>query len=261
MRKGRLTLVGTGYGIAAQVTQQALTCLQKAERLFYLVPDPVTSLWLESLNASAESLHDLYEVGKLRMETYENMVERILEPVRGGHTVCAAFYGHPGVLVYPAHEAMRQARSEGHFTQMLPGVSAMDCLFSEIGVDPGTSGCQMYEASDFLYRQRRFDPCSALVLWQVGSIGVSTYKEQRLWSSEGLQILQEVLLKDYPPELEVIVYEASPFPVCPPKILRIPLQALASSDVTGNSTLYIPPRGGCEYDWEIVRRLAPSQPA
>lgn len=261
MKKGRLTLVGTGYGIAAHVTQQALTCIRKAEKLFYLVPDPVTSLWLEDLNASAESLHDLYEVGRERLETYDRMTERILEPVRRGQTVCAAFYGHPGVLVHPAHDALRQARSEGHFARMLPGVSAVDCLFSDIGVDPGASGCQMYEASDFLYRQRRFDPSRPLVLWQVGSIGITTFKTEMLWSVEGLQVLQEVLLKDYPPELEVIVYEASHFPIFPPKVLRIPLCELASSDVTANSTLYVPPHGGCEYDWEIVRRLAPSQPA
>jgi Tetrapyrrole (Corrin/Porphyrin) Methylases len=253
--QGRLTLVGTGYTVAAHVTQQALACIRQADRLFYLVPDPATSLWLESLNASAESLH---EVDKERLEAYRSMVERILGPVRRGLNVCAAFYGHPGVLVHPAHEAIRQARSEGYPARMLPGVSAVDCLFSDLGIDPGQGGCQMYDATEFLYRTRRFDPTAPLVLWQVGSIGISTFRPGVLWSPAGLRVLEEVLLRDYPSGHEVIVYEAPTFPVCRPKILRVPLRQLASSDVTGNSTLFVPPREGFDYDWEMVQRLAPA---
>jgi hypothetical protein len=256
--QGRLTLVGTGYTVAAHVTQQSLACIRQAEKLFYLVPDPATSIWLESLNASAESLHDAYEIGRERMEAYHRMVERILEPVRRGLKVCAAFYGHPGVLVYPAHEAIRQARSEGYPAGMLPGVSAADCLFSDLGIDPGKDGCQMYDATEFLYRSRRYDPTAPLILWQVGSIGISTFRPGVLWGPEGLRVLEEVLLRDYPSDHEVIVYEAPSFPVCRPGILRVPLRQLASSGVTGNSTLFVPPRSGCEYDWEVVQRLAPA---
>ncbi len=48
------------------------------------------------------------------------MVERILDEVRQGRTVCAAFPGHPGVGVYPTREALRQARAEGLKTRMNP---------------------------------------------------------------------------------------------------------------------------------------------
>lgn len=41
------------------------------------------------------------------------MIERILQSVRSGGMTCAIFYGHPGVFVYPAHEAIRRARAEG----------------------------------------------------------------------------------------------------------------------------------------------------
>ncbi|HEX3127984.1 MAG TPA: SAM-dependent methyltransferase, partial [Thermoanaerobaculia bacterium] len=108
MRKGRLTLVGTGHMIAGQVTQEALACMEQSDKLFYVVADPATSTWIQGLNPTAESLHDEYKVGLDRMITYRRMVERTLVPVRAGKTVCLAFYGHPGVLVYPGHEAVRQ---------------------------------------------------------------------------------------------------------------------------------------------------------
>ena len=64
------------------------------------------------------------------------MAEAILEPVRAGKRVCAAFYGHPGVFVLPSHDAISRARAEGFEATMLPGVSAEDCLVADLGVDP-----------------------------------------------------------------------------------------------------------------------------
>ena len=59
MAPGRLTVVGTGYNVAGQVTPEALSCLKSADRLFYLMSDPATALWLRSLNAAAEPPHDV----------------------------------------------------------------------------------------------------------------------------------------------------------------------------------------------------------
>lgn len=259
MRSGSLTLVGTGYAMAGQVTQQALACIEKADKLFYLVVDAMTSSWLEGLNPSAESLYGCYGVGKERMDSYLEMVERMLAPVREGRRVCTAFYGHPGVCVFPAHEAIRRARSEGYLARMLPGISSVDCLFAELGVDPGTNGCQMYEASSFVYRRRRYDPTSPLILWQIGSIGISTFQSMALWGVEGLGLLAEILLQDYPPDHEVVVYETTQLAICRPKVLRTALRDLPSADVSVSSTLYVPPLDGVDFDWDAVRRLTSTE--
>ena len=138
---------------------------------------------------------------------------------------------------------------------MLPGISALDCLFADLGLDPGEVGCQEHEATDFLLRRRRFDPCSGLVLWQIGVVGVADFREEALWSREGLGILAECLLETYPSEHEVIVYEATTLPMLPSKILRMPLAALAAADVTAISTLYVPPLPDRETDMLMLRRL------
>src|SRR4051794_36763004 len=119
-----LTVVGTGYQLARQITPQALAAIERAEKFFFLVNEPVTAYWLQQLNPTAESLMDSYAAGKHRAATYEEMTERILEPLRFGLEVCAAFYGHPGVLVAPGHESVRRARKEGFQASMLPGISA-----------------------------------------------------------------------------------------------------------------------------------------
>lgn len=252
---GTLTLVGTGLRIAGQVTQEALSAIVEAEKLFHLIQDQATHRWLEDLNPTAETLYDAYRVGRPRRGTYEEIVERMLAPVRRGLRVCAAFYGHPGVFVMPAHEAIRRARAEGFDAEMLPGVSAEDCLVADLGFDPGDRGCQSFEATDFLIRHRRFDPSSALLLWQIGGIGISDFRSDLFWNPRGLAILADTLAGTYGTEHEVVVYEASPYPVMPPLVHRCPLADLAAAPVSSGSTLLVPPLAERASDQELLGRL------
>ena len=45
-----LTIVGAGYGIAGQITAEALKCIRSADKLLYLVADPITAAWLAAVN-------------------------------------------------------------------------------------------------------------------------------------------------------------------------------------------------------------------
>ena len=182
------------------------------------------------------------------------MIDAILEPVRTGRRVCAAFYGHPGVFVYPSHRAIERARSEGFEARMLPAISAEDCLFADLGVDPAACGCQSYEATDFLVRRRRIDPSAALVLWQVGLVGQPRYVPASV-NRDGLRVLAEVLLERYPADHEAIAYEASPYPVAEGLITPVPLAQLAEAPLTSASTLYVPPAETRPVDRELTERL------
>jgi hypothetical protein len=66
-------------------------------------------------------------------------------------------------VVDPAHESIRRARMEGISACMLPGISAEDCLFAELGIEPSENGCQSFEATDFLVYKRKFDNRSSLI--------------------------------------------------------------------------------------------------
>jgi hypothetical protein len=167
------------------------------------------------------------------------MVEAILEPVRAGKRVCAAFYGHPGVFVLPSHEAIARARAEGFDAEMFPGVSAEDCLVADLGVDPAVNGMQSYEAGDFLRRRPATEPTAALVLWQIGVAGASTYSARA--SAPALGELVELLLERYPAGHEAVVYEASSYPRVAPFVRHVRLDALDAQAVSPASTLYVPP--------------------
>ena len=92
---------------------------------------------------------------------------------------------------------------------MLPGISTEDCLYADFGVDPGLIGSQNFEATDFIVRHRIFEPFSALIIWQLGSVGNFTYSNNGRYDVKGFKRVIDRLLEQYPADYEVIVYEAS----------------------------------------------------
>lgn len=246
-------MVGTGITLATQATPEATACMQAADRLFYVVSDPAHALWVHRINPAATSLQDCYAEGKPRHKTYREMADRILESVRAGFQTCAVFYGHPGVFAQPSHAAIRRARREGFSARMLPGISAQDCLFADLGVNPGAGGCQSFEASDLLLARRRFDPTSQLILWQVGMLGEPSVRPKMSSRPERLRVLTAALRRHYPARHRIVLYEAAQFPCCDPIIKRVALEKLADQTITPAMTLYVPPLAQRPQDQRIAR--------
>jgi uncharacterized protein YabN with tetrapyrrole methylase and pyrophosphatase domain len=236
---GSLTVVGTGIRAVTQLTLEALAEMANAEALLHVIGEPVQEEAVLAINPAARTLVGHYVEGLERSHTYEAMVQEILASVKQGKRTVAAFYGHPGVFTYPTHEAVRRARALGYPARMLPGVSAEDCLFADMSLDPG-EGCQSYEATDFLYRSGPTDPSAHLILWQVGSIGNYTY-ESTGYDMSAFPLLVRKLLGSYPPAHSVTIYEAAFDPAGWARALRVPLGRLDSAQVTLASTLHIPP--------------------
>jgi precorrin-6B methylase 1 len=253
-KRGSLTVVGVGINGAPQTTPEAIFCMKRAERLFYLVTNPTTELWIRELNPAATSLRELYVNGKPRTDTYAEMTNQIVSEVRNGLDVCAAFYGHPGVLVHATQWAIRRVRRAGHRARMLPGVSAEGCLYADLGLNPGDHGVQSFEATDFLMSRRRFDPTSELILWQIGVIGELVTRDATLpHRRDRMQTLADRLLKSYPASHRVVLYEAPTFPGADPMIKRVPLQRLSRARIRPTTTMYVPALPQRPWDTKILR--------
>jgi Tetrapyrrole (Corrin/Porphyrin) Methylases len=221
--------------------------------VLFVVSDPTTATWLRTVNPNTRSLDTLYRPGVPRRLIYTEMVDEILAAVRSGASVCAVFYGHPGVFVMPSHEAIERARAEGFPARMLPAVSAEDCLFADLGVDPGDRGWQSYEATDFLLRGYQLDPTAAVVLWQVDGIGKLDWNLEP--EPRGLRVLAERLLELYPAEHEAFFYRASVHPIVAPTIERVRLDEIQTLAAAPAPTLYLPPLPRRPVDRDVARRL------
>lgn len=251
---GRLTCVGVGMTLGAHLCPISRSHIENADVVFSAVSDGFVELWLNELHHDVRSLQDYYAADKSRHITYQEMVDVMLAQVRLGKKVVGAFYGHPGVFAKSPHEAIAQAKREGFTAQMIPGISAEDCLYADLGIDPGKFGCQHFETTQFMLYQRRVDASAYLVLWQIGlagdlSMGIAvTGREER-------QLLLELLAKDYPLTHECYLYEAPTMPLQTPRIDKLELQALLDAPIHLHTTLVIPPALALQDNHDMRRRL------
>ncbi len=255
-KRGSLTAIGTGIRVVGQLTVEAIASMKTADKLLYCVGDPLAEHIVNQMNPNgAESLFHYYDEGKPRAETYEQMVQRAMECLQEDLDTCIALYGHPGVFAWPAHEAIRRARAKGYKARMLPAISAEDCLFADVGIDPAMTGCQSYEATDFMINGRIIDTSSIVILWQIGVLGDWTYKSGP-YDTSSMPLLMERLSQYYPANHQAIVYEAAVYPGCAPVIRQIPLFSLPWAGVTAMSTLCIPPARTPTLDPSLAARLS-----
>jgi uncharacterized protein YabN with tetrapyrrole methylase and pyrophosphatase domain len=252
---GSLVCVGIGMTLGSHITPLARSYIEKSDVVFAGLSDGIVELWLTKMHPDVRSLQTFYQEGKSRMDTYRQMVDAMLTEVRAGKNVCGAFYGHPGVFAWPPHKAIEIARAEGYPAHMEPGVSAEDCLYADLGIDPGKYGCQHYEASQLMFYRRRIDTSAYLVLWQVGVAGDRSFAKFSTGAAYR-QVLLDVLARDYDLDHEAIIYRVATLPTQQPRIERIRLRELPHADLDMHVTMVVPPATPLQPDEQVRARLA-----
>jgi len=252
---GSLVCVGTGMTLGAHISPIAKSHIAQADIVFSLMANGFAERWLEEMNSDVRSLQGFYQEGKNRNITYREMVETILSEVRNGKKVVTAFYGHPGVFACVSHKAIKQAKLENLPASMEPGISAEDCLYADLGIDPGRSGCMHYETSQFMFYKRNIDNSAHLILWQVALAGdkslgkFATGKAYR-------QVLVDLLLEHYPSDHHVILYQAKGIAIEPMRADTIMLTELVDAELFMQTTLVIPPCEKMQPNDKVLARLA-----
>lgn len=256
-KKGQLTIIGSGIeSMGFSLGDEKL--IKEADKVFYCVADPVTVAWLNKVRPDALDLYVLYDDHKVRYVTYMQMTEAQLYYVRKGMTVVVIFYGHPGIFVLSTHRAIAIAKREGHEAIMKAGVSALDCLCADLGVDPAHPGMQTHEATDMILRQRKPDTSLHVVLWQVGLIGEMGFRRQGYINSN-FSVFIDYLQGFYGKDYVITHYIASRYPTLKPVIEKYKLSNLhrpeIQTKITGLSTFYLAPKDAVNADEEIARKL------
>ncbi|OOG44893.1 hypothetical protein B0E52_06595 [Rhodanobacter sp. C06] len=246
--------MGLGMTLGSHLTPLARSHIEQADVVFAALSDAIAEEWLKRMHLDVRSLQPNYAEGKPRIKTYREWVALMMAELRAGKRVCGVFYGHPGIFAWSPHKVIEQARAEGYEAHMEPGISAEDCLYADLGFDPGRYGCQHFEASQLLYCERRIDPAGYLVLWQVGVVGnrsVGRFDDGPSYRA----LLVERLEQDYPPSHEVIVYRGATLPIERPRIRHMTLRELAEASVTAEETVVLPPAAALQPNRAMLERL------
>jgi uncharacterized protein YabN with tetrapyrrole methylase and pyrophosphatase domain len=251
---GSIVITGTGMTLGAHITPICRSHIEQADVVFTSA-HPMIKLWLKEMNPDVRTLQCLYAQGKDRRITYREMVDVMLTEVRAGKKVVGAFDGHPGVFAWSPHKVIEEARAEGFAAQMLPGISAEDCLYVHLGVDPGKVGSQNFEASQFMFYQRNIDPSAYLILWQVAIAGDKSIA--RFATGQAYrQLLVDLLAQYYPLDHRVALYECPTLPTEQVRIEWIPLKDFSTAEISLITTMALPPSQKMLKNQLILDKLA-----
>ncbi len=238
----KFALVGSGIKTLSHLTTEAKAYITEASKVLYLVNEPVMQEWLQENTKSSECLDDIYFSFEKRLDAYHAIAEKVIDEIKQHEFVCLVLYGHPTIFAAIGLDALALAKRQkiaiDHVT--IPGISAMDCLFADLGVDPGDSGCYSIDVNDLLLFNKTIEPHSHLILWQIGMIG-NCGKPSYNVSQQKLEYLKNYLYQCYPQNQPITLYEASLYPAMPPKIEESVLAKIETLPYTPISSLYIAP--------------------
>jgi uroporphyrin-III C-methyltransferase len=237
----RLDIVGSGIQFLRDLTEGAIVAIRSAQVVLYLVNDPLTEAHIHSLNSNSRALKHHYAIGKLRSQTYQDIVDEVWASVKEGGRVCLVLYGNPAVAVAPTRMLRRKLENAEIPLTVFPGISAEDCIFADTGLDPSSTGCQSYEASHFLRTKPQVQTTAILILLQVGVILESRQIIPGTNDPRRLDQLVDYLRLFYAENHPVILYEAALFSVALPRIQHLALKEISGSNMNGITTLIILP--------------------
>jgi len=234
-------IVGTGIVGTHQLTREAEEVIRRCRRTFVIADGYGVADYLRTLCPEVSELGSLYEPGKNRLPTYHKMAAEVIAAAVAESPVCLATYGHPWVYCYPTTLITRAAPHLGLHVEVFPGISALDTLIVDLGIDIADNGIQMYEATDLLLRHRPLQNDVNCVIWQPTVAGDPTCPSE-WYEAQQFVPLQNYLLTFYPADHQVSLVTTKTFPLTRSVVQRLRLGDLAEqlAGVPGVGTLYIP---------------------
>jgi tetrapyrrole methylase family protein / MazG family protein len=190
------------------VTREVESVLARCGHIYYLHGDPETVKLLNDLAASPTDLSTFYRVGTSRLETYYRIAARLIRHASREPSVGVALYGHPTIFSTLSSMIIAGTQQFGVDMATYPGVSSIDAILSEFGLDPGQIALQLHEATELLVFDRKLDPYSGLLIFQAGQLETRIHTANP--SSTGrLHQLVDRLTEVYAASHEVTVTEVS----------------------------------------------------
>jgi uncharacterized protein YabN with tetrapyrrole methylase and pyrophosphatase domain len=237
-----ISIVGLGILKVDQITIEAERAIRRSNEVLYVETGIGIRTFLMERCNKVTDLTSSYIKGHNRLEAYHVMAASVIESALDHSPVTFALYGHPTIFAYPPFLIYEMACKLNLSVNILPGISAMDCIFAELLIDPATNGMQMYEATDLLLRKRPLQADASALIWQVGAIETALHSNNPS-RPERLKRFKAHLLNFYPAQHEICAVYCSSYPLMASTVYRFALEEIDryADKMHSGFTLYVPP--------------------
>ena len=247
---GSLTILGLGPARKEHITMEAMQALRQASREEY--PTYALAHAREIIRSLVPALHPksldyLYSLpGIERPEAYRDLAKMMLRKafVEGNHVVYVVagsplFYNDAVLFI------RKRAHEEGRTVRLIHGMSFVDLVLDQVHWT-GHRGLQLYSAWNIAFDGVSLQKDAPALLCQLGEFSSAGSALDTSKSTQMLEVLQEKLLAQYPPEHEVYILYSSGPPEYHSLKRSIPLSQLSSKTVPVYSNLWVPALGGVQ---------------
>jgi precorrin-2 methylase len=169
-----LILLGYGVDDALQLTVQTQRVLAQTGKVYAVSLPPGLARFLKSQRVQVEDLTDRFRAGRPFADCYLDIADHLFRRAAEEQPVCFLSPGNPMFLNALNRFIVMQAGKRGLSVQTYPGVSQVDAIISDIGLDVATFGLQLFDARRLVARQQQINPAVPLILLQVAGFGAES---------------------------------------------------------------------------------------
>jgi len=191
-----IIVVGLGPGPVELLTLEAQGVLSLAKEVFFRVSTHPVFEWVRKQGIECVSLDHLYYQPNITYDRIYRLINKALINVAKRKGQCVyALPGNPYVFEKTPRWLKEVAEPEGVAVRIVPGLSFLETLYVELGVDP-EGGLQILNASRM--EEHEDFPFSVYLPLLIGQVAVPS--RNRPWCPEdNLKPLARLLLTKYPP--------------------------------------------------------------
>ena len=245
LRLWDIAFVGSSIGGASQMTIEACSYIHHARAVYCLPTSPAEWRFLKRLNPNTVNLfRTIYKQGVPFSDAYDEIENTLMAEAKKKSRVVYAVPGNPAFYAFPVHKMLGVAAEEGLRTVIAAGVSSFDLFLTELRIEVGYEGAQLYNAL-FLEEQRPpLNIDSHCFIFQIGVLGLKKIDQERGRSSSSLTGVQSYLLKFYDKKhpCHAILFMSDRKLRTERISFSIDKLASMSKKLQMGHTLYIPPR-------------------
>ena len=232
-----LYLVGTGIRGLQHLTEEARDVLSRCR---IVLDGSEQHESVRKLNPNSVDLEPLYWTGDEREVVYERLIRTAMDEVARGPGVAMVTYGHPLLFDDINNRLRRMCRSRGLECVVLPGISCLDTLSVDLGIDYG-DGLQVYDATDLVVNEYPLNPRAHTLLLQLGEYEFSRTSDALELQPGRLRSLVKYLRRTYERDHRAVICYSDDG--SHGELLKTRLHRLDSHwrRIFPGTTLYLPP--------------------